>query len=122
MTKLKHSICCKTVRGDIINDAERAAYELKEISRTVMVGGLQNWDQTLEERAAAWQAAMDFMGLECKVVVVVVDGRKLSITAAGKDEELANAFIQEVRSRFPMGKYEREQQMIIGALVKYRQK
>jgi N-acetylneuraminic acid mutarotase len=87
-----------------------------------MVGGLQNWEQSLEERAAAWQAAMDFMGLECQVAVAVVDGIKLRITAAGKDEEPANAFIQEVIGRFPMGKYELEQQMIADTLMKYRKK
>ncbi|GEM_PF-4396906 len=89
----------------------------------MLVCGLQNFGQPLEEYAEAWQKAMDFMGFSCEVSAVVInDGKSLLITAAGKDEKQANLFIKEVRGKFPMGKYELERQMVAEALIKYAKK
>ncbi|MCX6758160.1 MAG: hypothetical protein NTX14_00445 [Candidatus Nealsonbacteria bacterium] len=105
------------------NDEVRREYRINEIARDLLVSGLQNFGQPLEEYADAWQKAMDFMGFDCEVSAAIIDyGKSLLITAAGKDEAQANLFIKEVREKFPMGKYELERQMVAKALIKYAKK
>jgi hypothetical protein len=105
------------------NDEVRREYKINEIARDLLVSGLQNFGQSLEEYADAWQKAMDFMGFDCKVSAVMINGGKsLLIMAVGKDEKQANLFIKEVRDKFPMGKYELERQMVAEALIKYAKK
>jgi len=105
------------------NDEVRREYRINEIARNLLVSGLQNFGQPLEEYADAWQKAMDFMGLDCRVSAAIINnGKSLLITVGGKDEKQANLFIGDVRGKFPMGKYELERQMVAKALVQYAKK
>lgn len=73
-----------------------------DVSRIVLLHGLQSWNQTIEQKIQAWQNACDFMGLD------------------GEDADTAKLFMDEVCEHFPIGSWEEEQAMVERYLDKYK--
>ena len=105
--------------GDVDVVPVKGGPDISSVVRAIMAVGLQDFGQSFEERAAAWQSAMNFVGLDCKVSVADKDC-SLVIYAEGPDEEKGNQLICEILDQYPIGKFELEREMVKGVLGKYK--
>ena len=93
--------------------------EKEDVSRLVLLHGLQSWSQTVEQKTQAWQGAYDFMGLDVKLGIDESAGRK-RWAFEGEDADTAKLFMDTVCEQFPIGSWEQEQAMIERYMDKYK--
>ena len=92
---------------------------VKQVAQGVLLQGLQSWGQSMDERVRAWQNAFNFINLSAVLSVGKDRDDHTAFLFNGPDADKAKEFMLEVKRRFPLGNFEREQAMIEDCLKIY---